>query len=112
MITAQQARTLYENSQDRVDEFAELISKEITRLAPSKREYSCYLGDPKVLWEAQPVGDSVEPTVMQELILQKFSSLGFGCVLKKDGDPYVPRGLAQDDGDGPSYINVCMVFRW
>ena len=44
--------------------------------------------------------------------MSKLISLGYVVKLMKYGGTYIPRGLSDDNGDGPTYINYGLCVGW
>ena len=53
------------------------------------------------------------PDPLQTGIIEKPRALGYTVQwLESEGESYVPRGLADDAGDGPSYTNYGIRITW
>lgn len=112
MITAQEAKALAEASAANLERYLALIDKEIReRAEKNERKYECYVKD---LWDSGESRRPPTPTVLQQRVIDalKMAPNFFGAEWKESGDPYVPRGLADDNGKGPSYQNYCIHIRW
>lgn len=109
MITATEAKKLYDQSGVEVQEYLkEKVEPKVTEAAKSGKRFTfIYLG-------------SLEPyrTVEQELlpiqkaVVEKLQELGYRARVVLDGDKYVPRGLADDNGEGPKYQNYGIQVGW
>jgi len=112
MITAQEARALSEASDAHLERYLALIDKEIRSHAEKgDRVYECYVED---LWVSKETYVHPSPDPLQQRVINalKMAPTFFGAEWRKSGDTYVPRGLANDDGEGPSYQNYCIHIRW
>ena len=112
MITAAEARALVEASDAHLERYLALIEKEIKpRAEKGERSYDCYVAD---LWVATEVRRPPEPTLLQQRVINALKSFenGYDATWAESGDPYVPRGLVDDYGAGPSYQNWCILIKW
>jgi hypothetical protein len=53
-----------------------------------------------------------ELTPLEKKVLEELGKLGYTHHYMFYGDSYVPRGLADDDGNGTSYKNYGIVVKW
>ena len=54
-----------------------------------------------------------EASPLEKLIMERLKALGYTVKWEPAyGDKYVPRGLADGDGKGPSYVNYGMTVGW
>jgi len=51
-------------------------------------------------------------TPLQKAVELKLKELGYRAEFKLDGDKYVPRGLADDMGNGPTIQNYGIQISW
>jgi hypothetical protein len=51
-------------------------------------------------------------TPLQHAVADKLKELGYRVEIKLDGDKYVPRGLADDNGNGPTIQNYGIQIGW
>lgn len=112
MITAAEASQLVLESKTNVDLYIRQIEPNVADLAKSgSRIYTCYVTG---LWNAFDIweANSQNFTPIQKAVVAKLKSLGYVVVLGTDGAAYVPRGLQDDDGNGPEKINVCLIIKW
>lgn len=110
MITTTEARKLIDTSNIKVDHFLDKIEIGIVEAATSgKNTYVVYFTD---LWSSFEVGKDIVATPIQNRVGEELAKLGYHVRLGTDGDNYVPHGLADDDGEGPSYINWCLKISW
>ena len=58
------------------------------------------------------VGDSYPITEFNTLITSKLRELGFNVTMGWNGNEYIPRGLAELDGDGPLHRNYGYHISW
>lgn len=105
MITAQEARALYDRVGIEATKLANEVSAAITKAASSKRSLF-YLIDAEVTYHHS------SPNDVQSRVIEDLRAAGFKVTYGRDGEAYVPRGLADDDGNGPSHINVGFHIKW
>ena len=55
---------------------------------------------------------SVQPDATQARIIARLHDFGLEASWYRDNDSYVPRGLADDDGQGPAYSNYGIQIGW
>ena len=109
MITAKQAKELYDQSGAEVNEFLEYtVEPEVTKAANSgKREVRIHLGNlPTFHYTHTGI------TPLQHAVVAKLKELGYRANIEMYGERYVPRGLADDDGNGPEYENYGIQIGW
>ena len=109
MITAAQAKKLYDESGAEVDNYLnKTIAPEIEKAAKAgKRSVFIHVGS------EQPYGST--KTLREQLhtsAMMKLDELGYKVRWGTHGASYVPRGLADDYGEGPDYINVGIHISW
>lgn len=109
MITAKEALELYDASGAEVNLFLKhSVESEVIKAAKGeKRTVFIHL-------DALAPFDHLDQrtTPLQRAIVAKLISLGYRAKIRLDGAPYVPRGLADDDGDGPSHTNFGIEIGW
>jgi len=105
MITREQAK----EKADSVGKVPDFIAKQIEQLIwkaaeEGKYEVFLYITD---LWKGFDVYDCVSPTKLQKNVIKFLTGdpYNFTATFTSYGETYVPRGLANDDGDGPTYAN-------
>jgi hypothetical protein len=106
MINAQEAKTLYDKSGTEVQDYLtyNVEDKIIDHAARGKRYYIHDIGSsraplPKI------------PPLMQGVI-DELKRLGYVVQYGFYGESYVPRGLADDSGEGPSFQNIGVTIGW
>ena len=110
MITAQQARELALTSDSAIEKFLEKLEPKIVAAAEAgRRELAVY---EEGLWCNSETFRPVAPTPPQTRLCEALNRFGFGASVVQHGDAYVPRGLADDIGEGPEYINHVILIRW
>jgi hypothetical protein len=109
MITAKEARQIYDESGAEVNNFLKYkVEIHIVSAAKSgKREVVIHIG---TTGPFEYVDQKITP--LERAILDKLVDLGYTAKIENYGDSYVPRGLADDDGDGPSHINYGFIIGW
>jgi hypothetical protein len=109
MITAKEAKELYDQSGQEVADYLKYSVEEKVRKAAEggKRDTIIHLG-------TQGPYDYLESvtTPLQRAVVEKLKELGYHTEIKLYGDWYVPRGLADDDGNGPKHINYGIHIGW
>ena len=109
MLTAQEAKVLYDQSGAEVDEFLKYtVEKEVTNAAKGgKRTVTILLGSLEPLRHLDQ-----EVTPLNKAVVAKLKELGYIAHIERYGESYVPRGLADDDGRGPSHTNYGIRIGW
>lgn len=109
MITAKEAKELYDQSGAEVEQFLKNeVEKRVTDTAKSgKRQVFIHLGSVK---QFQYLDRTITP--LQQAVADKLKTLGYRADIKLDGESYVPRGLADDDGNGPKITNYGIQVSW
>jgi hypothetical protein len=110
MITAAQARELAATSDSAIEKFLEKLEPKIAAAAEAgKREFAVY---EEGLWSNAETYLRVTETPIQARLCAALNRFGFGASVVQHGDAYVPRGLADDAGEGPAHINHVILIRW
>lgn len=107
MITATEALAIYEQTGADVKKFLKEEIEQKIKYAASQGKRSIFVCLTSYESYTQPSLKSYHKKAVEEL-----ASLGYTVSLGRDGDPYVPRGLADDDGDGPRHINYGLHIGW
>lgn len=109
MITAAQAKNLCAESGVAVDNYLNrTIAPEIYKAAKAgKRGVFIQVGSEPLVGS---IGAMKEP--LHTSAMMKLTGLGYTVRWGADGDPYVPRGLADDYGKGPAHTNVGIHIIW
>ncbi len=123
MITAAQAQKLSKRGAkdaEIVEDALELIAPKIEEAAKNGLQHLSLSTIP-ALSQLSGLGvhsfildgsiDSDSSRIRERLILA-LRSLGYEANLYPHGSPYVPRGLADDDGNGPRTQNYTIIIRW
>lgn len=107
MITAAQAKELYDKSGAEVNNYLQYkIEPQIKKAAESDKRDVYHLIDCEETWK------TIEMTPFQRQIHDKLVELGYQVKFGRYGDVYVPRGLADDDGNGPRHTNYGFQIGW
>ena len=108
MITAKEAKALYNQSGAEVQAFLKnTLEKKITDAATAgKREYIHHIGAERNVYRAP------QPTPLENGVLDELKKLGYSVAYDTYGSEYVPRGMADDSGEGPMYRNYGIIIRW
>lgn len=106
MITAKEARRIAVTS-------GVNVAKEVNKIEPAIRA-AAEDGKTCVIHfiDAIRVHNDVIPTALQNRVMAHLSELGYNVIISTYGDKYVPKGLSDDNGDGPLYINYGYVMSW
>ena len=112
MITAKEAKQLYDESGAAGAEVAEYLKhhveqKIIDAAKGSKRFVFVDLG---AVGPYEYVDNKLTP--LDRAVVDKLVELGYRARVCNSGAKYVPRGLAEDDGSGPLYQNYGIHVGW
>ena len=109
MITAAQAKNLYDESGAEVDSYLnKTIAPKIEKAAKAgKRNVFIDVGAEQAYGSTKALKEPLHTSTMMKL-----AELGYKVSWGADGDPYVPRGLADDYGEGPKYTNMGIHISW
>ena len=108
MISASEAKTLYDDSGMEVDKYLQYkIEPEVKAAATQGvRKVFHHLGTRNVYTYPLP-----DPLHLR--IIEKLRELGYAALwMDSEGESYVPRGLADDDGDGPLCQDYGILISW
>ena len=109
MITAKEAKVLYDKSgQEVADYLKNTVEKEVVRAAEGgKRQTIILLGSLGPFSWLDP-----EITPLQKAAVDQLKMLGYRAEIKLYGHKYIPPGLSDDDGEGPSHQNYGIHISW
>ena len=109
MITAEQAKKLYDESGVAVDSYLNrTIAPEIEKAAKAgKRSVFIHVGSEPPYGSTKTLQAPLHTSAMMKL-----TGLGYKVIWALMVTPYVPRGLADDYGEGPAYTNVGIHISW
>ncbi len=109
MITAKEAKQLYDESGAEVALYLKSnVEFEVTNAAKSgKRHVEILIG---TTGPYEYVDQKITP--LEKAVITKLKELGYTAKIENYGDKYVPRGLADDDGNGPSHRNYGFIIGW
>lgn len=109
MITAKEAKQLYDESGAEVEQFLKNeVEKRVTDAAKGGKCYVfIHLGSVK---QFEYLDRTITP--LQQAVADKLKTLGYHARIRLDGDKYVPRGLADDNGNGPTIQNYGIQISW
>lgn len=109
MITAQEAKSLYIQSGAEVEQFLKNeVEKKVTDAAKGGKRFTFVFLDTVGPYET--VEQKLTP--LNRAVVERLVELGYRARFTLDGDKYVPRGLADDDGNGPSHQNYGIQIGW
>jgi hypothetical protein len=109
MITAKEAKELYDKSGQEVADYLKYtVEKEVVKAANGgKRDTMIHLGS---LGPFEYLDSVITP--LQRAVVIKLAAFGYRADIKLYGDSYVPRGLADDDDNGPKHQNYGIHIGW
>ena len=109
MITAKEAKELYDQSgQEVADYLKHNVEQKIKDAASGgKRQVFIDMGSVRQFRSLQ---ETITP--LQQAVADKLKTLGYRADFKLDGESYVPRGLADDNGNGPTIQNYGIHIAW
>lgn len=109
MITAAEAKKLYDESGKEIQDYISAnIEKQVINSAKSgKRSITVNIGS---LNSFQYVNDYLTP--LNKGVFTELKKLGYNVKVDKYGDKYVPRGLADENGNGPVHQNYGFIIGW
>ena len=107
MITAQEAKKIYDHSGVEVIHFMEsIVEKKVKESAISgKCSVFIHLG-------CEHVHNRPEYEPVHNSAMLKLKELGYTVEKSSDGVEYVPKGLADNDGHGPLHRNFGFTVSW
>jgi hypothetical protein len=109
MINAKEAKALYDKSgQEVADYLKHTVEPAVTRAATAGERYVFILvGSTQFEFEMR-----VKITSVHQGAVAALKELDYVVSIARHGESYVPRGLADDDGDGPLYTNYGFHIGW
>jgi hypothetical protein len=109
MITANEAKQLYDESGAEVEQFLKNnVEQNVANAAKGgKRQVFVDMGSVE---QFEYLDRTVTPS--QKAVADKLKTLGYRVEIKLDGDWYVPKGLADDNGNGPKIVNYGIQISW
>jgi putative transposon-encoded protein len=109
MISAKEAKELYDQSCTEVEAFLkQTVEPKVTEAAKRGHRHVFIHLDASASFEI--LDKMVTP--VQNSAMVKLKELGYQAQVTFDGEKYVPRGLANDDGSGPLYQNYGIQIGW
>ena len=116
MITAEQAAQLAAQSDAMIEQYLIKIGHAIEAVAMAGERslslntvFSC---DERVSFSIGPHEKKSEHQQFRVRLINALKSFNYRAQIEMIGDSYVPRGLADDDGNGPVYQQYAIVVRW
>lgn len=106
MISAKEAKALYDASGAESDAMLATLEPYIVAAA-KEGKLNCF-----ILIDCIEVLKTITVTPLQHQVLDKLHKLGFRVSISKHGNSYVPRGLADDDGNSPKHQNYGYCIGW
>lgn len=106
MISAKEAKAIYDESGAEATALLNQFEEPIRNAArEGKRNVFCHLG-------CNETYVRLEATPLQKQVMDKLSALGYRVQMCKDGGEFIPRGLADDDGNGPKHYIYGFAIHW
>ncbi len=107
MITAKEAKALYDASDAEAKGLMKSFESQIIEAAKSEKQWIV------ITIGSSPTTKTPQPDSVQKRVMELLNELGYTSRwVPQYDDAYVPRGLADDDGAGPSYINCGIHIGW
>ena len=109
MINAKEAKALYDKSGHEVANYLKNNVEPMVIEAATfgKRYVFIHLGATQFEFEMR-----VKITFVDQGVAEALKELGYVVSIEQDGASYVPRGMADDEGDGPEYTNYGFHISW
>ncbi len=116
MITAAQALELVKRSDAEVEKCLALIGPAVEEAAKAGRRI-LPLSSIMQLTNVEDVSFHAQRapgalTEFQTKLITALKGFGYMAALQPHGQPYVPRGLSDDEGNGPKYQHYTIIVRW
>ena len=109
-ITAKEALDLYETSDVAAKPILDKLDADIRQAAAAgKRELIC---TGKKLTEIAVTNTPVEPNALQAKVIAELKRAKFRVKWGQIGEPFVPKALQTDNGDGPLHANWGISMEW
>ena len=109
MISAKEAKELYDKSGHEVEDYLKYnLEKRIIDAANSGKRYIFIQINCIENWKQL----HHVTTPLHNAVCTRLKELGYIATITKYGDSYVPKGLADDDGNGPLYTNYGFKISW
>lgn len=109
MITAKEAKELYDKSgQDVEDYLKNNVEDKIINAANNGKRYVFIQINCIENWKQL----SSVITPLHNAVCARLKELGYNTNIQTNGESYVPKGLADDDGNGPKHTNYGIMITW
>ena len=82
------------------------VESEVKKAAKAGKRYYYALTGSEEVWKC------VDPTPLIKAVVDELKKLGYSAKFGAYGDNYVPRGLADDSGEGPIHTNYGILIGW
>ena len=109
IITAQEARDIAANSDAWLETELRKLEPDIKKAAELNRS-PCRIHVGAV--GAVPLWQNIQPTNPQVRVIEALKKLGYAVRFERYGEQYVPRGLADDVGDGSKHTNFGYIIHF
>jgi hypothetical protein len=110
MITAKEAKEIQLASEANIQKYLTKVEVQIKECAELGLNRVALYNEG--LYSSFPCGVPINTTPLQNRLITELQHVGFKAVFLKDGPSYIPKGLADDDGNGPIHNNWCVVVSW
>ena len=109
MISAKEAKILYEKSGQLVEDYLKHnVEQEIIKASNNGERTVTILLDS--IENSKTLSQAITP--LHNSICERLKELGYNVNVTKYGNSYVPKGLANDLGYGPLYTNYGIIITW
>lgn len=107
MISAQDARTITEASGVEVEKYLNSVVEPAIKKAAALGARSVFVHVMSI-----PTYQGSEPDYKASGAIKTLLEFGYRATWARDGEAYVPRGLADDDGNGVEHVNQGISIQW
>ena len=107
MINAREARTITEASGVEVEKYLSTVVEPAIKKAAALGARSAF-----VYVMSIPTYQRSEPDYKVSGVIKTLLELGYRATWARYGEAYVPRGLADDDGNGVEHVNQGISIQW
>jgi hypothetical protein len=107
MITAKEAKALYDASGIEVKKFIENTVGPKIENSAKEGKVSVF-----IFLNSVPLYYTMWLTPFEQNVVKELRKLGYLVQCGYDGAEYVPVGLSDDDGDGPMHRNFGLIISW
>lgn len=107
MITAKEAKALYDASDAEAKGLMKSFESQIIEAVKSGKQWIV------ITIGSSPTTKTPQPDSVQKRVMELLNELGYvSRWVAQDGAAYIPRGLMDDYGNGPMYVNYGIHIGW